>query len=282
MNSPIPWMGGKRRLAKKIIPMFPEHACYVEPFAGGASLLFMRDYPAKVEVLNDLNGDLVNFFRVLKHHLVEFCNQFRWAVTSRQMFEWLNATPPETLTDIQRAARFFYLQKLAFGSRNVGRTFGTTTTTRPKLNLVRLEEDMSATHERLAHVAIEHLPWADCVRRYDRPHTLFYLDPPYWQTAGYDGPSFDLPDPQRPRDSHHQRPPRYAPGFRALPDRPPGHHIHRRLLQEPAVSPRATGPKLAPVGRRQPCLEITVKYPEIPCLKMTVKKSKNDRRATRL
>ncbi|HEC12326.1 MAG TPA: DNA adenine methylase [Acidiferrobacteraceae bacterium] len=194
MNSPIPWMGGKRRLAKHILPHLPDHTCYVEPFAGGAAILFMREEPAKVEVLNDLDGELVNFYRVAKHHLLEFCNQFRWAITSRQMFEWLKITPTETMTDIQRAARFYYLQKLTFGGKSEGRAFGTATTARPKLNLVRLEEDMSATHERLAHVMIEHLSWDKCVEKYDRPHTLFFLDPPYWKTAGYTGPALTLDD----------------------------------------------------------------------------------------
>lgn len=196
MRSPIPWMGGKRRLAKEILPMFPEHTCYVEPFSGGAALLFMRSEPAKVEVLNDIDGELVNFYRVVKHHMLEFCNQFRWAVTSRQVFEWMKVTPPDTLTDIQRAARFYYLQKLAFGAKASGRSFGTSATTRPRLNLVRLEEDMSDTHARLAHVLIERLPWEECIRRYDRPHTLFFLDPPYWRLTGYTGPRLKLADYQ--------------------------------------------------------------------------------------
>lgn len=196
MKSPIPWMGGKRRLAKHILPLFPTHSCYVEPFAGGAALLFMRDEPAKVEVLNDIDGELVNFYRVVKHHMMEFCHQFRWAVTSRQMFEWLKITPPDVLTDIQRAARFYYLQKLAFGAKSTGQSFGTATTARPRLNLVRLEEDMSDTHARLAHVLVERLSWAECVSRYDRPHTLFFMDPPYWKLAGYAAPSLELADYQ--------------------------------------------------------------------------------------
>lgn len=177
MHSPIPWMGGKRRLASFIVQRIPEHTCYVEPFGGGASILFMRE-ASKVEVLNDIDGELVNFYRVLKHHLMEFCNQFRWSVTSRQIFEWLKRTPPETLTDIQRAARFYYLQKTCFGAKPTGRTFGTATTTPPKLNLVRLEEDMSATHARLAHVLIEHVGWRDCVKKYDRPtHSSLWIRP---------------------------------------------------------------------------------------------------------
>ena len=64
----IPWMGGKRRLADRLIPLFPAHECYVELFAGGAALFFLRPMPARCEVLNDLNGDLVNLYRVVQHH----------------------------------------------------------------------------------------------------------------------------------------------------------------------------------------------------------------------
>lgn len=63
-------------------------------------------------------------------------------------------------------------------------TFGTATTAAPRLNLLRIEEELSAAHLRLSRTYIEHLTWDECIRRYDRPHTLFYLDPPYWGTGG--------------------------------------------------------------------------------------------------
>lgn len=181
----IPWLGGKRRLADKILPLFPKHSCYVEPFAGGAALLFARPEPAKVEVLNDVNGDLVNLYRVVQHHLEEFVRQFKWALSSRQMFKWQKEARPETLTDIQRAARFYYLMQNCFSGKLEGMTFGTATTSPPGLNLLRLEETLSAAHLRLARIFVEHLSWQECVKRYDRPHTFFYMDPPYWATAGY-------------------------------------------------------------------------------------------------
>lgn len=184
----IPWIGGKRRLADRIFPLFPRHSCYVEPFAGGAALYFLRPVPAEVEVLNDVNGDLVNLYRVVQHHLEEFVRQFKWALSSRQVFKWLQETRPETLTDIQLAARFYYLQQSAFGGRVDGQSYGTATTQPPGLNLLRIEESLSAAHLRLSNTYIEHLTWQDCFRRYDRPHTLFYCDPPYWQTEGYGVP----------------------------------------------------------------------------------------------
>lgn len=184
MNPIIPWMGGKRRLLDDIHPLIPKHQCYVEAFAGGAALYF-RKPPSEVEVINDFNGELVRLYRVVRHHLEEFVRQFKWALSSRQIFEWEKMTRPETLTDIQRAARFYYLQKLAFGGKCDGQSFGTATTSPPRLNLLRIEEELSAAHLRLSRTYIENLSWDDCVTRYDRPHSFHYLDPPYWQTAGY-------------------------------------------------------------------------------------------------
>ena len=180
----IPWMGGKRRLSKYILPIIPEHTCYVEPFAGAAAILFLKP-PSKVEVINDINLDLITLYRVVQNHLEEFIRQFKWSLASRKMYEWLQDTSPETLTDIQRAARFFYLQKLAFGGKVSGQTFGTATTSPPRLNLLRLEEELSQAHLRLSRITIEHLPWTKCISKYDRPHTFFFADPPYWQTEGY-------------------------------------------------------------------------------------------------
>jgi DNA adenine methylase len=186
MASPIvPWIGGKRRLADRLLPYFPAHQCYVEPFAGGAAMFFLRPCPAEIEVLNDVNHELVNLYRVVKNHLEELVRQFKWALSSREIFKWHQITPTETLTDIQRAARFFYLQHSAFGGKVQGQTYGVATTAPPGLNLLRIEENLSAAWMRLASTYIENLPWQECVRRYDRPHTFFFMDPPYWETEGY-------------------------------------------------------------------------------------------------
>ena len=186
----VPWIGGKRRLAKHILPLFPAHTCYVEPFCGAAALYFLKT-PSKTEVINDINGELVNLYRVVKHHLEEFIRQFKWALVSRQIYKWLQDTPEETLTDIQRAARFYYLQKQAFGGKVADHTFGTSTTSAPRFNLLRIEEELSMAHLRLSRTLIEHLDWHQCIERYDRPQTLFYCDPPYWGTEGY-GVEFGL------------------------------------------------------------------------------------------
>lgn len=185
----FPWPGGKTRLLQHLLPLLSEnpHHTYVEVFAGGAALLFSRE-PAKVEVINDVHGELVRLYRVVANHLDEFVRQFRWALTSREMFRWAQLQHVDTLTDIQRAVRFFYLQRLAFGGKVTGQSFGTSPRSPKAINLLRLEEDLSAAHLRLHRVVVEQLPWEACLARYDTPETLFFLDPPYWQTEGYGNP----------------------------------------------------------------------------------------------
>ncbi|MBA0272320.1 DNA adenine methylase [Stenotrophomonas maltophilia] len=182
----FPWPGGKTRLAKHLLPLINErpHTCYVEAFAGSAAMLFERA-PAKIEVLNDTHGELVRLYRVVANHLDEFVRHFRWSLTSREMYRWAQLQHVDTLTDIQRAARFYYLQKLSFGGKVDGQSLGVGPTAAKRINLLRLEQDLSDAHLRLQGVVIEQLTWQRCIEKYDRPETLFLLDPPYWETTGY-------------------------------------------------------------------------------------------------
>jgi len=179
MGSIIPYIGGKSKLAKTIIGHFPQHQCYVEVFAGAGNIFFRKE-PSHTEVLNDINSDLITLYRVVKHHLEEFYRQLKWLLVSRDEFERLQQIPPETLTDIQRAARYYYLAKTAFGGKVTGQNFGYAPSSPPSFNLMRIEEDLSAAHLRLSRVYIENLPYGEILKRYDRPYSLFYLDPPYY------------------------------------------------------------------------------------------------------
>lgn len=179
LKSPLAWLGGKSRLADRIIEMMPAHQTYCEVFAGAAWVLFKKP-ESKVEIINDINSDLTNLYRCVKFHLVELVAQFRWMLMARDEFDRFLKTPGDTLTDIQRAARFFYLAKSSFGAHIVRPTFGIAATAPPRLNLLRIEEDLSEAHLRLSRVYIENRPYEQVIQRFDKPGTLFYLDPPYW------------------------------------------------------------------------------------------------------
>ena len=185
MRSPLNYLGGKSLLAGTIVPLIPEdHVCYCEPFCGAAWVFFTKA-PSKLEVINDRDCELVTFWRVIQHHLEEFLRYFKYAVVSRRIFELENKKDPSTLTDIQRAVRYFYIQRLAFGGKPVDRTFGATMTRPTGLNISTVEETLLDVHWRLERVTIECLDAIECVTRYDRPTTFFYLDPPYYETVGY-------------------------------------------------------------------------------------------------
>lgn len=178
-KSPLAWVGGKSKLTSTIIPLMPAHQCYVEVFAGAAWVLFRKE-PSKVEVINDINGDLICLYRVIQNHLEEFVRYFKWSLVSREEFERLQRVDETTLTDIQRAARFYYLVKNAFGAKIVGQCYGVANSSKPRLNLLRLEEDLSEAHLRLSRVNIENLPYHELISRYDGKDVFFYIDPPYW------------------------------------------------------------------------------------------------------
>lgn len=179
MIGPLSYIGGKRTLAAKVIALFPKHTTYVEAFAGGAQVFFHKQ-PSKVEVLNDLDGEIVNFFRVCQEHHQELLRYFRFMVVSRKTFDLLKATDPAHLTDIQRAARYMYLLKGSFASLVCRPNYHWHVVQPPGLNFEQLPELIENTHKRLARVQLECLPYEEVLKRYDRPGTLFYLDPPYF------------------------------------------------------------------------------------------------------
>ena len=179
MRSPLCYLGGKSRLAPVIVPKIPtDHECYCEPFCGAAWILFAKE-PSRCEVINDLDGELVTFWRVVQNHLIPFLDYFKFAVVSRRIFELENMKRPETLTDLQRAVRYYYIQRLAFGGKPKGRTYGTVMSGSPRLNLTDISETLLEVHQRLERVNVECLDALECIARYDRKGTFFFIDPPY-------------------------------------------------------------------------------------------------------
>jgi DNA adenine methylase len=184
---PAPYLGGKRFLAKRLCALIEAtpHRSYIEPFVGMGGVFLRRTRPAPVEVINDLAGDVANLFRIVRRHYQPFVDALAWLPASREEFERQKRLDPSALTDIDRAVRFLYLQRLCFGGRVKGRHFGVRPEASSRIQLARLRADLKALSRRLEPVTIEQLPWSEVVRRYDRPGALFYLDPPYDETEGY-------------------------------------------------------------------------------------------------
>jgi len=183
INSPFKWVGGKSRLRKQIVQLLPPHSCYVELFAGAAWVLFGKP-PSDVEVLNDIDQDLITFFRVVKEKPEELVASFEWELVARAEFERLADLEPSQLTDIQCAHRFYYLIMAGWGGEFHYPRFQTSIHDGGHGNrlfgaLQTLRQRLSPIYERLRTVIIENLEWQECFDRYDRPGVVMYVDPPY-------------------------------------------------------------------------------------------------------
>lgn len=176
------YIGGKRNLSRRLVETINTipHGLYAEAFVGMGGVFFRRSRRPKIEVINDISADVATLFRILQRHYQQFLDTLKWQLAGRAEFERLMRIDPSTLTDLERAARFLYLQRTAFGGKVTGRNFGTDRNGPSRFDLTKLVPMLEAVHDRLASVHIERLPYGELLRRYDRPDALFYLDPPYW------------------------------------------------------------------------------------------------------
>ena len=174
INSPISWFGGKYRLRKLIISLIPDdHDSYVEVFGGAGWVLFGKE-PSNLEVYNDIDGELVNFFQTIKYCSKSFIDYSFDLLNSRDIFYLYRDQSREDLNEIERAARFYYLNRTSFGSMN--ETYGIS---RSRPNKLHRDDRITYACKRLRDVVIEHLDWSNLISRYDYSKAFFYLDPPY-------------------------------------------------------------------------------------------------------
>lgn len=198
------WFGGKFYMANALVDLMPEHACYVEPFCGAAWAYFKKT-PSASEVLNDINGDIINLYEVVLRNPAYLVERMRQALASRILFERyrdMSCEEIEALSCEEQAWRLFYLIRLAFGGRNVcsstafqkriARETGEKNT-KPTLQsrkknskkaktfpIKTFTESLMKAHERMAeNTTLENLPYEKILKMYDAPTTFFYLDPPY-------------------------------------------------------------------------------------------------------
>lgn len=181
----INWVGGKRLLRKTIANLIPDDIqTYIEPFGGGGWVLFFKDRWADVEIYNDLDGRLVNLFRIVKYHPNALKEELSYLLGSREMFmQFLNSKP---ITDVQKAAQFFFLITRSFGGK--GSTFGCVKKSAGGAckSLANTMIKIDAIHGRLDKVLIEHRDFEKLISQYDYEGAFFYCDPPYSTGCGYE------------------------------------------------------------------------------------------------
>jgi len=185
IKSPIRWRGGKYKLVKEIVPIIPEHVCYVEPFFGAGHVFFSKE-PSKVEVIGDINDDLINLFKTAKEEPEKLINEFKYSLPSRKIFNDLKNNSKK-LSNVQRAYKLYYMMKNAFAGRLDNPCFGISAVSKSRFDPLQIEEDIQNMHSRFAKTAcyIECDDFEKIIKRYDRPTTFHYIDPPYYDTDGY-------------------------------------------------------------------------------------------------
>lgn len=185
LRSPITWFGGKGAMAAKLLGLMPPHKFYVEPFGGGASLLFAKE-PSAVETYNDADEGLVNFFRVIRDP--ELFNMFYHLVLhtpfSRAEYNYCRETWANETDPVIMAYKWFVVARNSFaGNFGASWGYGVTSSNRGMASqasrLLSIFELLPAIHARIMRVQIEHDSWEKVLARHNHPDTLAYLDPPY-------------------------------------------------------------------------------------------------------
>ncbi|MBM4056063.1 MAG: DNA adenine methylase [Planctomycetes bacterium] len=199
LKSPVSRIGGKARLAPWLHEFIPDHTLYIEPFCGGASLLFAKN-PSKVEVLNDRDNYLIEFFSAIRKP--DVCKQIQQSLDdmpiSRTYWQCLNKkwhrTKPREL--IPALSEWFYLNRLTFAADQKYGGFAAPSLTgrNPGITFRNVVKKLSDIAERLENVLFECLPYWECIKKYDSPGTFFYVDPPYLSCERFYPDKFEMGD----------------------------------------------------------------------------------------
>lgn len=181
LKPPICRVGGKSKLRKIIIEQIPEHTCYIELFFGAGWVYFGKE-PSKIEVINDVDKELINLFRTIKHHAPEVERLLQYEFSGRDIFEEYKNCTLEYMTEIHRAIRFLYVITQSFAGK--GNNYGYGTTTKPGQQIF-YKEVLLELRDRLKNTYVENLSFEKIIDKYDREHSFFFCDPPYIETCGY-------------------------------------------------------------------------------------------------
>jgi len=193
----IPYMGGKQKLVSRLLSMIPSHTSYVEVF-GGAGALLLNKAPSEIEVYNDIDGELVNLFEVIRDNPEAFLKRADFLLYSRELYEkWSDeiqkGAPP--VNPVERALRFWYCMRSSFGAHiGKGWAFSRDDPRDQGLVLENALGEIRTIHQRLKNVEIDHLDFRRLIPNHDSPNTFMFLDPPYLDAEEYRVGKFTLQD----------------------------------------------------------------------------------------
>jgi DNA adenine methylase len=191
MKTPISYYGGKQKLASKIISVIPEHVLYAEVFTGGGAVFFAKE-PSELEVLNDTNKEMMNFYRVVQNDFVSLEKEIKITLHSRDLHRKAQViyTNPDMFSEVKRAWAVWTLSTQSF-SAQLDASYGfdrskNTTTKKIINNRDRFTEEYAI---RLQNVDIECADALYVISSRDSEKSFFYCDPPYFNSdcGHYDG-----------------------------------------------------------------------------------------------
>jgi|SRR5271157_139372 len=205
MDSPLKWVGSKRLLKRRICQLIPpDHETYVEPFAGSAAVFFFKNStrmknlpkPSKLEVLNDIDTLLMNFYSIIQEHgtFERFMKRLECSLVARDLFMLYRASEWQSLDPVEKAFRMYYIVKTAYGGlfrfNHEGKCnspFASTPDKKARSFLFK-REPLVAAHDRLRGVVLHETDYKAIIEKYDGPRTFFYMDPPYETDYAYNKP----------------------------------------------------------------------------------------------
>jgi len=182
MKTPIAYYGGKQMLVKHLLALIPDHRLYCEPFFGGGALFFAKP-ESEVEVINDINGEVINFYRVLKINYRELEKEVKATLNSRELYNKAREIykNPHKHSELKRAWAFWTLTNQGFAASITSWGFGNTTS--KKYTVANKRDNFSAAYsDRLRTVQVENYDALKVIDRCDGKDTFFYLDPPYFNS----------------------------------------------------------------------------------------------------
>lgn len=203
------WYGGKFSHLSWLLPLLPDCHHYCEPFAGSGAVLLNRS-PAAIETYNDIDGDVVNFFRVLRDRQEELVKAIALTPFSREEYHLAIYGETDTISELERARRFYVKARQTrtglAQTASLGRWANCKNTSRSGMSGVVSRwlggvEALDEIAQRLLRVQIENRPALDCIRLYDSPSTLFYCDPPYLHATRGDAKAYGF---EMDQDQHRE------------------------------------------------------------------------------
>jgi len=237
------YFSGKQWLVKDIIARLPPHHCYVEPFGGLCSVLLNKP-PSKVEVYNDISRDVVNLLICLKEYPLELISELSLMPYSRWMYEQLIGIldEPFTIPDVERAARWYYLNESTFAGLH-GKTGTGSWGHGVKKNYAAMFRRrfgmLLACSKRLLNVLIENRSYEYILEKYDSPDTFFYVDPPYYETDAALGIGFT---PEQHRELKERLSRLEGMWLLTINDHPQVRHLYKEYNIERVITPKVVCP----------------------------------------